>query len=251
MLALALLAVAWLLYLRREAGGGEEGLVLLRGRWDCVDVLGGEYRVCNNVWGSGPGVGEQVVGVDPSSTYFKVIRSTHRSQGVAAYPFIYKGCHWGHCTRGSPLPLQVGRLKSAKSSWVIKAGGVEGTWNAAYDIWFSVKGASEPAGGAELMIWINYGGGARPAGVRVATVTLSGAVWDVYFAQMDWNYVAYLRVEPTDRVELDLVEFISDAVQRGYVNPSWYLDAVEVGFEIWSNGQGLATLHFAVEVAGE
>lgn len=250
-LALALLAVVGLLHLRHGPESGEESLMRLRGKWDCIDVLGGEYRVCNNVWGSGPGVGEQVLGVDPSSTYFKVIRTTHRSQGVAAYPFIYKGCHWGHCTKGSVLPLQVDRLKSAESSWAIEIGNAEGTWNAAYDLWFSIRGASEPTGGAELMIWINYGGGARPAGVKTATVVLNDAAWDVYFAKMDWNYVAYFRVEPIDRVELNLKEFINDAVQRGYVNPSWYLDAVEAGFEIWSYGQGLTTLYFTVRVAGE
>jgi len=250
-LVVTLLAVALtvtLLLSRRQVEPPPQGFIRLTGRWDCVDVMEGEYRVCNNVWGSGSGVGEQAVDVDPSSTRFKVVKTTHNSRDVAAYPFVYKGCHWGHCTRSSGLPLKVKDLKAARSSWEINVEGVEGTWNAAYDIWFSVKGSSDPRGGAELMIWINRGGGAIPAGKRVATVEIGGMVWDVYFANMSWNYIAYLAREPLTSVDLDIKAFIDDAVSRGFIDPEWFLDAIEAGFEIWRGGSGLETLSFSANV---
>lgn len=245
----AALAVVSLLS-RRQLEPPPPGFTRLTGRWDCLDVMGGEYRVCNNVWGSGPGVGEQVVDVDPSSTRFKVVKTTHSSRDVAAYPFVYKGCHWGHCTRNSGLPVKVRELRAARSSWRISVEGVEGTWNAAYDIWFSVKGASEPTGGAELMIWINRGGGAGPAGRRVATVEIGGVAWDVYFANMSWNYIAYVSREPLSSVDLDIKAFIDDAVSRGFIDPEWFLDAIEAGFEIWRGGSDLETLSFSAHVEG-
>lgn len=231
--------------MKREEENKVEGMVKLSGRWDCIDVMNGEYRVCNNVWGSGEGVGRQTIEVDPFSTYFKVVETTHSSRGVAAYPFIYKGCHWGHCTKDSGLPVKVRELRSAHSTWIISTSGVEGTWNAAYDIWFSVRGASSPEGGAELMIWVNRGGGAAPAGTKVATVEVGGYEWDVYFFKMDWNYIAYLSRRPLERVELDIKAFIDDALSRGYIDPEWYLDAIEAGFEIWRGGAGLTTLRFS------
>lgn len=246
--ALTVTLAALLLTRRLGGSGAAEFAVSLKGRWDCVDVVGGEYRVCNNVWGSGSGVGEQEVGVDPNSTRFKVLRSTHNSASVAAYPFVYKGCHWGHCTRGSGLPVKVKELRAARSSWRISVEGAEGTWNAAYDIWFSLKGASDPTGGAELMIWINRGGGAAPAGKRVATVEIGGVEWDVYFANMSWNYIAYLARRPLTSVDLDIKAFIDDAVSRGFINQEWYLDAIEAGFEIWRGGAGLETLEFSASV---
>lgn len=246
----AVVLMVALLLSKRQVEPPPPGFIRLTGKWDCVDVVGGEYRVCNNVWGSGSGVGEQVVDVDPSSTHFKVVKTTHNSRNVAAYPFVYKGCHWGHCTRNSGFPVKVKELRAARSSWRISVERVEGTWNAAYDIWFSVKGAADPTGGAELMIWINRGGGAGPAGRKVATVEIGGITWDVYFANMSWNYIAYLAKEPLTSVDLDVKAFIDDSVSRGFIDPEWFLDAIEAGFEIWRDGSGLETFSFSANVEG-
>lgn len=111
-----------------------------------------------------------------------------------------------------------------------------GRWNAAYDIWFSpsTNSSNGYSGGAELMIWLNWNGGVMPGGSRVATVELAGATWEVWYADWDWNYIAYRRTTPTTSVtELDLKAFIDDAVARGYIRPEWYLHAVETGFELW------------------
>jgi len=89
-----------------------------------------------------------------------------------------------------------------------------------------------------------------PAGGRAATVEIGGVVWDVYFANVSWSYIAYLAREPLTSVDLDIKAFIDDAVSRGFINPEWYLDAVEAGFEIWRGGSGLETLKFSVHVEG-
>ena len=40
---------------------------------------------------------------------------------------------------------------------------------------------------------------------------------------------------------LDLRALVSDAVNRGYIQNSWYLIGVEAGFELWRGGTGLAS----------
>ena len=50
----------------------------------------------------------------------------------------------------------------------------------------------------------------------------------------------------TKVANLDLAPLFDDAGQRGYLSPSWYLIAVEAGFEIWQGGTGLAVKDFSV-----
>jgi hypothetical protein len=214
--------------------------------------MGGEYHVSNNVWGSGEGVGDQCLDIDLESTYFKVTLSTHNSSSVASYPFIRKGCHWGGCTDDpwNPFPIPVSELDSAPFTWSVDTTGVSGTWNAAFEAWFSLEDTEYPNGGAELMIWLNYGGGAAPGGSQVATVDIGGYTWEVYHALWDWDYIAYKLVPPANEVSLDLKDFVHDALTRGYLRTTWDLDNMEAGFEIWRDGQGLTCNYFTAEATG-
>lgn len=213
-------------------------------------VMGGEYHVSNNVWGSG--AGDQCLDIDTTSTYFKVTLSTHNSSSVAAYPFIRKGNHWGNRTDDpwNPFPINVGELDTAPFTWSVDTAGVGGVWNAAFEAWFSLEGTDNPDGGAELMIWINYGGGAGPGGSKIDTVQIGGLTWEVYFALWGWNYIAYKLTPPANEVSLDLKDFVHDALTRGYLLTTWDLDNMEAGFEIWRDGEGLTTNSFTAEATG-
>jgi hypothetical protein len=219
-------------------------------------VMDGEYHVSNNVWGSGEGVGSQCLDIDLQSSYFKVTLSTHNSSSVVSYPFIYKGYHWGGGTavQYNPFPILAGELDTAPFTWIIDTSGVQGTWNASFECWFSLNGKSAPDGAAELMIWINYGGGAGPGGSKVATVDIGGRTWDVYFAHSgggwNWNYIAYKLTVPDTAVSLDLKDFVHDALTRGYLYTTWYLDNMEAGFEIWRDGQGLTCEYYSATAEG-
>ncbi len=228
---------------------GEEPTALLCSRWGSQDIAEGRYRVINNVWGAETA---QCIEVGLKTGKFTIMRAEHRNgNNVAAYPAIYIGCHWGACTNQSGLPLRVDALAQLYSSWKLTPID-SGRWNAAYDIWFSpsLTSTNGYSGGAELMIWLNWRGNVVPGGSRVATVSIGGASWEVWFADWDWNYIAYRRVEPTTEVvRLDLKAFIDDAVARGYISPSWYLHAVETGFELWEGGAGLKSSNFSVSMA--
>jgi cellulose 1,4-beta-cellobiosidase len=67
---------------------------------------------------------------------------------------------------------------------------------------------------------------------------------------MSWNYIAYVSREPLSSVDLDIKAFIDDAVSRGFIDPEWFLDAIEAGFEIWRGGSGSETLSFSAHVEG-
>jgi hypothetical protein len=215
---------------------------------ETTEVNNGEYIVMNNIWGEG--AGEQCINV--SGTSFEVTYSTHTNGSqVKAYPVIYKGYHWGHGTVNPNLPMQVSKIEGASANISISGTNAGGTWNAAFESWYSTMGAGDPAGGCELMIWIYKAGGAGPGGSQVGTVTIGGNSWDVYYADWDWNYVAYICTSNITSATLDIKAFTNDAVSRGYINSSWYLDAMEFGFEIWADGQGLRCNSYSASATGE
>ena len=213
-----------------------------------TSVMNGEYNVANNVWGA---TTAQTLEVDLNSTYYKVILSKHNNTGgsVAAYPFIWKGSHWGGTpTTNSPMPKMLTQIGTAPFTWSIDTTGVSGTWDAAFECWLDDVPISSTYVG-ELMIWLNYGGGAGPAGGKVATVNIGGYTWDVYFYLMSsWNYITYKIATPVDSISLDLKDFLRDALNRGYLKTSWYLANMEAGFEIWRDGQGLTCKSYSANI---
>lgn len=52
----------------------------------------------------------------------------------ASYPSVFRGCHWGQCTDVDPLPIRVGDLVVATSTWRT-SGPRRGAYNVAYDLW--------------------------------------------------------------------------------------------------------------------
>jgi endo-1,4-beta-xylanase len=149
----------------------------------------------------------------------------------SSYPAIYKGCHWGSCSRvdGGPFPMRLWDLESLDSEW--ETGVVPGSWaerdgavwNAAYDIWLDIgtkpywednlPEAAHSVGqpyGTELMIWNDYknlGSIIEPSGDLVQdNITLDGipGTWDVWIGvgegvdyhndeTVQWNIVSFVR----------------------------------------------------------
>jgi hypothetical protein len=229
----------------RQAGGA----ALCNSQRLAVD--GGAYTVQNNEWGSGALECLAVVG----SGSFTVTRSDIANPANGApggYPSIYRGCHWGACTRHSGLPVPVSRLLApgtVMTDWTTGQPDT-GAYDVAYDIWFNrAPRTSGQPDGAELMIWLDHDGPVRPFGSRVTTAVIAGRSYDVWFGTQPWNTISYSMVRGTTSVrDLDIGRFVADAMRRGYLQESWYLIAVEAGFELWHGGAGLATDSFTVNV---
>ncbi|HET6499850.1 MAG TPA: glycoside hydrolase [Amycolatopsis sp.] len=213
-------------------------------------VAGGAYTVQNNEWGSSA---SECISTDGNAD-FRVVNSSisNATNGApGGYPSIYKGCHWGACTQNSGLPVQVSAMRSGKvtTSWNTTQG-ASGAYDVAYDVWFNQSATtSGQPNGTELMIWLNHQGSVQPFGAKVATTTVNGVSYDVWFGTQGWNTVSYTRTSPATSVSnLDLAGLTNDAVSRGYIQQSWYLIDIEAGFELWQGGAGLATNSFSVTV---
>lgn len=219
-------------------------------KYGTQSIQNGRYNVQNNVWGA-----DTTQCIDTTTTGFRVTQADHNKAtdgAPASYPSVYFGCHYGNCTSGSGLPLQASAsaFTGIRSS-VSMSYPSSGTWNAAYDLWFDPTPRTDGQNtGAEIMIWLNRQGSIQPIGSRVGSVSLAGATWEVWFGNIGWNVVSYVRTSATGSLDFTLNDFYSDAVNRGHAQRSWYLTSIQAGFEPWIGGAGLAVNSFSVTTGG-
>jgi cellulase/cellobiase CelA1 len=215
-----------------------------------LPIQGGRYNVQNNVWGA-----DTTQCIDTTTSGFTVTQANHNKPtngAPASYPSVYFGCHYANCTSGSGLPLQASTSTFAGiRSSVSMSYPSSGTWDAAYDIWFDPTPRTDGQNtGAEIMIWLNHQGSIQPVGSRVASVSLAGGTWDVWFGNIGWNVVSYVRTSGTGSLNYTVNDFYSDAINRGYAQRNWYLTSIQAGFEPWVGGAGLTVNSFSVTTGG-
>jgi hypothetical protein len=181
---------------------------------------------------------------------FRVARSSLPTfnKKVQAYPFIVLGCSWGTCSPGSSLPRKLSVLSRPAATWQTSQN-AKGTWNASFDLWFGKQRMTTGQANGELMIWLSARNRTVPARTRV--VTVDQVRWYLLHTRACyngtcWNSVQFRRVRPALGVKnLQLSPFITRAEAHGWIKPSWWLENIEAGFEIWQGGTGLATDSFS------
>jgi hypothetical protein len=219
---------------------------------DSVTSLdGGAYHLQANEWNSGATFTICTNG-SPAFTIANSGIDVSHSGAPAAYPSIYKGCHWGTCTANSGMPVAVSTMANTAgkvtTSYSTSTVG-NGAWDDAYDIWFNPnQSTGSNNSGLEMMIWLNHFGSIQPAGNAVGTVTLDGISWTVWWSG-GGRTVSFVANNPVNSVSnLDLGPFAGYSANKGYMQNSWYLIDVEAGFEPWTSGQGLTANSFNVTV---
>jgi hypothetical protein len=221
--------------------------------YQATDVAGGTYTVQDDEWGSSAAQCVSTTG----GTGFTVTKSEIAKPAdgdPGSYPSIYAGCNWGACTQGglAAQPQQLGNLNAGDvTTTLTTTDPSDGAYDVSYDIWLNKTATTSGApDGLEVMVWLNRHGGVQPAGDQVASgVTIGGNQYDVWYATNAGNgpCVTYLMTTGHTKVtNLDLLPLFEDAGQRSYLDPSWYLIAVEAGSEIWQGGAGLAVRDFSV-----
>jgi len=219
-------------------------------KYGSTTLSGGKYIVMNNNWGD-----DTTQCITTSDNGFAVTTASHNKAtngAPGAYPAIYAGCHYANCSTGSGLPMAVSSsaFNSVTTSVSMSYPG-SGIYDASYDIWFDPTARTDGQNtGAELMVWLNHTGSIQPVGSKVATVSLAGGTWDVWYGNSGWNVVSYVRTAATSSINFNVSTFLNDMVTRGYAQRSWYLTSVQAGFEPWTGGAGLAVNSFSYSTTG-
>jgi hypothetical protein len=199
----------------------------------------------------------------------------HDTTGTPAdYPYFLYGCFHRSCTRNTQLPIRVDALPQ----WSIASGvtvtqPAHATNDIAYDIWFTQAPQTAPdrnTDGTELMIWVQHLGFARPIGCCHPVLRFTdshGIHWSAYAGYNKGNcadrcgpgvagtqVISFLNdagEQPTvnQGYVLDLNQFFQAALKAGQIQPSWYLQSIGFGTEIWVGGPGLAFNNYWVQVS--
>jgi hypothetical protein len=226
-------------------------------QYQAANVDGGTYTVQDDEWGSSAAQCVSVGG-RAAFTVTKSAISQPADGDPGSYPSIYAGCNWGACTQGglAAQPQRLGSLRpGAVTTSLTTTDPAGGAYDVSYDIWVNKTPATSGApNGLEIMLWLNRHGGVQPAGTEVAAgVQIGGNTYDVWYSPNAGNgpCVTYeMTTAHTEVTGLDLVPLLDNAEQHGDLSSSWYLIAVEAGFEIWQGGAGLAVQNFSVALGG-
>ncbi len=217
-----------------------------------------EYIVQNNEWGSDAG---QTITYGPGANFKVTVQNgTGAGNNPEGFPSVFTGANSNNDSGSSSmLPRAVSSIAkgSLMTSMTWAGNGAtdsNSNFNAAYDVWFSTgakeAAASAPSGGY-LMVWYHKPTNAQPIGSQIASTTLDGQNWNVWYgtnSSSNKPCVSYVAQTSINTLTYSLGDFIQDAVTRGYVQNSWALTNVFGGFEIWSGGVGLAVTDFSVTV---
>lgn len=229
-------------------------MTTLTGKYEQVDL--GDYVVNNNCWNT-----DEPQTIETTENGFKITRadgSVPLNGGPKSYPSIYKGVHYGRRSRKTQMPVHVDTDYFSSLAVEVEIdvpekfeGTVDGrlpAYDAALDVWFDpTPRFTGQNTGAELMVWLDRHGAIQPIGSKVREFQIGEDFFDVWFGNIGWNVVSY--VPPTGyhkSIRFALRDFYDDMLSRGYASKDWYLTSVQMGFEPWVGGTGLAVTKFTV-----
>jgi hypothetical protein len=209
----------------------------------------GSYVVMNNRWGTSA---TQCINVTNNGFQITTQNGTGNTSGApVSYPAIYAGCHYSNCSPGTNLPKQISAISTANTSTTVSYPG-SGTYDAAYDIWINADTNVSGVQDTEIMIWLNHTGSIQPIGSNTGNVSLGGRNWAVWVGSNGQNNVVSYQSAGITSFSADIKPFLLDAMSRGggFGNTSWYLTSMQMGFEPWVGGVGLAVNSFSATVNG-
>jgi hypothetical protein len=174
---------------------------------------------------------------------FKVVSSFTGGPGpVQAYPHI--------AVVSKALPIRVSAMRHQSFTWYAYTNAAPGLYNTSIDMWVTKGAASRKSDiKAELMVWFNntvsYSYKNKPV------VNVDGRAWYVTHwgksVPGDRTYVQFRLVHPLNKVHVSymgLTPFYRAAEHLHLIKGWWYMQSLEAGNEIWSNGTGLQTTLF-------
>ena len=210
----------------------------------------GNYIVMNNRWGTSA---TQCINVTTNG--FQIVQQDgtgNLSGAPVSYPAIYAGCHYSNCSPSTTMPALISAITSATSSVSVSYPS-SGTYDAAYDIWINDTTNVSGVQKTEIMIWLNHTGSIQPVGSNTGTTfSAAGHSWTVWSGNNGANNVVSYQANPAGVTSLsfDVMAFVRDAMTRGsgFGTTSWYLTSIQMGFEPWVGGVGLAVNSFSATV---
>ena len=204
-----------------------------------ASITQNKYWLNNNLWGISGATGWQ--GIWDTCTSGNTIgwgtdwNWSGTSNQVKSYASAVLGWHWGWKIDGTGLPVQISANKNVTCGWNYRVTPGQ-TIDVSYDLFAHALAnpgyADQPT--EEIMIWLYTAGGAGPIGGVDSTTSIGGASWEVHKGSTGtWNVYSYVRTTNTTSATLNMMDFLKDLVNKGWMSSSHYLTSIEAGTEVF------------------
>jgi len=204
-----------------------------------ASITQNKYWINNNLWGISGATGWQ--GIWDTCTSGNTIgwgtdwNWSGTSNQVKSYASAVLGWHWGWKITGTGLPVQISANKNVTCAWNYRVTPGQ-TIDVSYDLFAHALAnpgyADQPT--EEIMIWLYKAGGAGPIGGVDSTTSIGGASWEVHKGSTGtWNVYSYVRTTNATSATLNLMDFLKDLVNKGWMSSSHYLTSIEAGTEVF------------------
>jgi hypothetical protein len=228
-------------------------------------TVGDRYRIFNNGWNikANTGPHRQKVFVKEANGKFIFGWAWKWFGGgtgteVASYPEIQVGhSPWvGEVSPDSGFPFRVGSKKVVVDFDISMR--ASGSYNLAFEFWTVTSPVVEKRGIAqEVMIWLDENR-LGPAGSLVATATVAGHKFKVFFSNTHgdasgknsntWTIISLVADKPILHGPLDIGAIIDYLVQIRLLNTNVYVACLELGNEVASGSGKTEVRNYAVKV---
>ena len=185
------------------------------------------YAVANDMWNSDGYQVTQTLYACSYRNWYVVARLNGGSAAVKTYPDAQKNF-------SDP---RISALKSVTSTFAETSPGT-GIYEDAYDIW--LNGIASP-GSTEVMVWTENHG-QRPGGSVAGTATVGGRSYTVW---RKGSYIAFVANTNFTSGTVNLLEFLTRVMAKGWMPGNSTLSAVDYGVELVSTDNVPATFGFS------
>ncbi|KAK0494833.1 endocellulase [Armillaria luteobubalina] len=221
----------------------------LSGQYDCT--TGGEYSLCQNLWGKNSGVGSQTSTLISTSgnniswtttwnwqnnpnnvkSYANVLSATSKGKQLAAITHAPTTWNWSYLSESSGIRADV-----------------------SYDIWFGVAPsgtAATTSSSYEIMIWLSGLGGIQPVGSQITSNTaVAGHTWNVWRGpNANWQVISFVATSEIRDFNVDLKDFFNYLVAQQGVPSTQYVQAIQSGTEPFTGSAQLMTTSYSVSLS--
>ncbi|KAJ5812246.1 hypothetical protein N7474_008547 [Penicillium riverlandense] len=214
------------------------------GQYDSTTT--GSYSVNNNLWGlSEDENGTQCTGVDSLSGSTIAWHTTFSWSGDTTQVKSYADVALQFSAQ------QLSAISSIESSWDWSYSTTDITADVSYDMFLSssATGSNE----YEIMVWLAAIGGAGPissTGSPIATATINGITWNLYYGMNGSTYVySFVANSEVTSFSGDMLQFFQYLEEYEGVSSSLYLITVQSGTEPFSGTAELTTSAYSVVVS--
>ena len=243
---------------------GTEGTTVFQAEKNfAATTIDDRYRIFNNAWNAKASTGpyRQKIFVKQSNgkpIFGWVWKWWGGGTDVASYPEIQVGnSPWvGEVAPNSGFPFRVGTKKLVADFDVSMH--ASGSYDLAFEFWAVSSPTVSKAGIThEVMIWLaeNRLG---PAGSLVATATIAGNQFHIYFANNHgdasggssntWTIISLLADKPILHGPLDIGAIIDYLLQKRLLDGNVYVACLELGNEVASGSGKTEVRNYAVRV---